>query len=603
MNWKQLTIGKKIAFGFTTILVLLTISGLITFFGVRQITADAKQVISGNQLDGILAQREIDHLNWANKLSTSLANDKVNTLNVEVDDHKCGFGKWLYGDERKKAEILVPSIAPLLKQIESPHARLHQSAVKIGGLLKSGDAIERVGAMGVYTLETISALHEVQAKLRDLRSEAKKTILTDEGLLRAAMGLQITVSVISLIAIALGLALAFFISKGISSSLIKLTQGIQDSANQVAGASAEIASSSQTLSASASQQAASTEETSAALEEMSAMSRKTSDLTRGSELLMNENIEKTGKSLQALLELTRNMSQIEKDSDQISQIIKTIDAIAFQTNLLALNAAVEAARAGEAGAGFAVVADEVKNLAMRTTEAAHNTQELLDNTVRRVVQSSAALKNINNDFDGIVESATDMGEKIASINSATTELAKGIEQVTTVNLENDKSAQQVAAISEETAAASQELTAQAEEMKLIVHDLSQMVFGVSAAIDDASKTRQESKVHCWEIKNCPPERYSKCPAYPNDGGSCWMVTATLCGGKEQGSYRDKMENCRKCNVYEIANQTTPRKVKAGAATLPVRKQLSPIRPIHKKAGSHSRITIQDDKDKGTFESF
>ena len=90
----------------------------------------------------------------------------------------------------------------------------------------------------------------------------------------------------------------------------------------------------------------------------------------------------------AMIELTGSMKEITTASEETAKIIKTIDEIAFQTNLLALNAAVEAARAGEAGAGFAVVADEVRNLAMRAAEAAKNTANLIEGSVKKIKKGS-----------------------------------------------------------------------------------------------------------------------------------------------------------------------------------------------------------------------
>ncbi|MDZ7642262.1 MAG: methyl-accepting chemotaxis protein [Desulfurivibrio sp.] len=490
----NLTVKQQISAGFILMIGLLLLSGVASYIGVNFVIRDAKEMAASNQLDAELAQREVDHLLWANQLAKLFTDDSVTSVTVETDDHNCGLGKWLYGDGRQQAEELLPSLAPYLRQLEGPHQRLHQSAIRIneiaskardskGDVLMGMEQSQRAlqNARRVYSEETLPTLEEVQDIMHRARDHVSANLVNDEGLLATAWGLKWRVALVVLGGAALGMAITWPLTIRLSRILERAAREVGNSSEQVASAAHEISSSSQSLSDTASNQASNVEETSAALEEISSQSAHTVELTEGSEKLMQENIRKSGQSLKALAELTQSMTQIEKDSDQISHIISTIDSIAFQTNLLALNAAVEAARAGEAGAGFAVVADEVKNLASKTAKEANQIQQLLDTTVTRITSCASSLKEINSDFDDIVETATVIGDKNSSITEATNQQSKGVQQITEATNENSDATQQIAAAAEQAAAASEELSAQSDELKTVVTELEKLVFGGSQA--------------------------------------------------------------------------------------------------------------------------
>jgi methyl-accepting chemotaxis protein len=139
------------------------------------------------------------------------------------------------------------------------------------------------------------------------------------------------------------------------------------------------------------------------------------------------------------------MDQLLEASGKIAKIIKAIDEIAFQTNLLALNAAVEAARAGEAGAGFAVVAYEVRTLAQRATTAANSTSALIEDTLKKIKESSKLVVETNVAFEEVANRGNKVRALVEEIAAASQEQAQGIEQVTTALTEMDKATQQNAA--------------------------------------------------------------------------------------------------------------------------------------------------------------
>jgi methyl-accepting chemotaxis protein len=296
---------------------------------------------------------------------------------------------------------------------------------------------------------------------------------------------------IGAIFLVLSLVLVYFFGRSISKPIARVVEGLTQSAEQVASASSQVSSASQELAEGASEQAASLEETSSSLEEMSSMTRQNADTSEKVHQMVGEAAVMIGKANDSMTRLTSSMHEISLASEETQKIVKTIDEISFQTNLLALNAAVEAARAGEAGAGFAVVADEVRNLAMRAAEAAKNTADLIEGTVKKVKEGSGLAESTGQEFRDVTANASKVGELVGEIAAASQEQAQGIEQVNRAVSQMDTVVQKNASGAEESASASEEMRAQAEQMKGFVTELAAMVGGNGTDGDHVASARKD----------------------------------------------------------------------------------------------------------------
>lgn len=222
---------------------------------------------------------------------------------------------------------------------------------------------------------------------------------------------------------------------------------------------------SQSLAQGATEQAAAVEELSATLDELSKSAK--INIQKSSE--MRENAHQTGDQVNVSsgqMELLINaMADISRTSEQIENIISTIENIAFQTNILALNASVEASRAGEAGKGFAVVANEVRNLAAKSDQAAKATKELIENSVRATAKGSAIVQEVSETLHKTLTLVTQSNSAIDEITDAVQEEAEAVSQVAEGIGQIASVVQTNSANSEESAAVSAELFEQVNQMK------------------------------------------------------------------------------------------------------------------------------------------
>lgn len=238
--------------------------------------------------------------------------------------------------------------------------------------------------------------------------------------------------------------------------------------SQVSAGSEQVAQAAQNLSSGAEAQTISIQQLATEIEGISEKVNENAKHTLDAAEMVSKSGDKIESGNKQMHDVTQAMQEISTSSNEVVNIIKTIEDIAFQTNILALNAAVEAARAGEAGKGFSVVAEEVRSLASKSDEAAKNSAELISESNKSIENGIVLVNSAAKSFDEINEISHKIVKIVENISDATTKQSDAIENV---NFEVAKISDVVGANSssaEQSAATSEQLSGQAQVLNSLV---------------------------------------------------------------------------------------------------------------------------------------
>jgi len=243
---------------------------------------------------------------------------------------------------------------------------------------------------------------------------------------------------------------------------------IKESSMQVTTGAEQVSNASQSLAQGSTEQASALEQVTASITDIAERTKINASQANEANNLVQNVKDRAADGNAQMKSMIGAMNDINKSSETISKIIKTIDDIAFQTNILALNAAVEAARAGVHGKGFAVVAEEVRNLAAKSASAASETAEMIEDSIHKVEHGTKLAEETEKSLDEIVQAINKIVELIGNIAVASNDQATAVSQIDQAISQVSTVVHTNSATSEQCAAASEELFNQAANLRQLL---------------------------------------------------------------------------------------------------------------------------------------
>jgi methyl-accepting chemotaxis protein len=542
MKIKDLKIGTRLGLSFGTVLLLLMGVAAVGWWGVKAVTGTTVAMLRGDAQiaeNAALARADILGLRRFEKdIFINIDNkEKVNEYYVKWDESRAKAEQSIA--ELEKAASL-PQDREAIKTVKDNLVLYVAGFNKVYGQVRSGKLTTAAAANKAVT-EFKDATHQMENVCVELAQEGNRRMEMAEGVVVGKSRHTVTLMlIVSLVSIVVGVFLSFLITryltgqvggepayiadiarkvadgdltisfdtnkkretgvyaavKGMVANLREMTAKLSDISAGIASASNQLQATSEQIATASEEVSAQTNNVATASEEMTATSndianncslaaeasRQTADSATAGAKVVDQTISGMNLIAAQVRGTAKTVEALGERSEQIGDIIGTIEDIADQTNLLALNAAIEAARAGEQGRGFAVVADEVRALAERTTRATREIGEMIKaiqkETHEAVKAMGEGVAEVEKGTASSVKSGEALEEILKQINEVTmqvNQIATAAEEQSATNGQVTENIQQVTEIinqsargAEETAAAAAQLAGQAQELQELV---------------------------------------------------------------------------------------------------------------------------------------